>query len=141
MSSGPEAIIQSALALLRVIQPKTEFEAGRYSLIAICGSFAALAALGAIGATVAAFWIGNLQSLGPEGAALMAAATLCILSLTLIGIGAAMILNARRTPPPTAPDPAALVEIITGLIKANSASLLIGAIIAGFIADGQSRKR
>jgi hypothetical protein len=141
VSSGPEAIIQSALALLRIVQPKAEFEAGRYSLIAICGSFAALAALGAIGATVAAFWIGNLQSLGPEGAALMAAATLSILSLTLIGIGAAMILNARRTRTPPAPDPAVFAALITDLIKANSSTLLIGAILAGFIVDGQSRKR
>ncbi len=141
MSSGPEAIIQSALALLRIVQPKAEFEAGRYSLIAICGSFAALAALGAIGATVAAFWIGNLQRLGPEGAALMAAATLSVLSLTLIGIGAVMILNARRIPPPAAPDPAVLASIVTDLIKANSATLLIGAIVAGFIVDGQNRKR
>ena len=131
-------LLEAVVALVRIGAAQGTSTATRIPAMALFGAFAVLAAMGAIGCLVAALWIVAVPSLGPAGAALLAAAALGLGALVLV---ASLLLLKHRVPPPTVSPlnwPLLLGEA-KRLWTDDKAALLLTALIAG-LATGRPHR-
>ena len=118
--------------------------ARRMTAVAWCAVLATALAIASVGCAVAALWVFVLPEVGPVGAALIAAAALLLLCLSLLAI-IRSILRRRPAPLPTAVAtsaavPALLIAEASRLMIENKGAALLAALLAGATAGSLSRK-
>lgn len=108
-------------------------------LVVVAAAIAALGALGTVICLLTALWLYEAPILGEVGAPLVVAAVLA--AATLIAV---LVLHAKTTVPPPAPNPlatgAALHGGLQALMRSHKSLILIGALVAG-LAAGESERR
>jgi hypothetical protein len=109
----------------------------RTVLVVVATTIAALCAIGTVICLLTALWLYEMPILGEVGAPLVVAAVLA--AATLI---AGVILHARTLPPPP-PPPHPLVTgaaVVSTLMRSHKTLILLGALLAGFVASESERK-
>ncbi len=109
----------------------------RTALVVAATAIATLCAVSAFICLLIALWLYEMPILGEVGAPLVVAAVLA--AVTLI---AGLILHARSTPPPP-PPPHPLVAggaVLSTLMRSNKMLVLLGALLAGFVASESERR-
>jgi hypothetical protein len=95
--------------------------------------------LAALGSAAAALWNFSLPSLGPVGAPLAVAATLCATAVGLLAMAAWHVLRRGRRGPSAATQHMLLSQA-SRIFNEHRVAVLLAAVIAGVAAESESRR-
>jgi hypothetical protein len=95
--------------------------------------------LAALGSAAAALWNFSLPSLGPVGAPLAVAATLCATAVGLLAMAAWHVLRRGRRGPSAATQHMLLSQA-SRIFNEHRVAVLLAAVVAGVAAESESRR-
>ncbi len=135
LAFNPMTMVQDVLASVR-----------RTAILIVCALVAGLIVLPAIGCLMAALWIFVQERLGPFWAAIITAAAMLLLAITVLLIGilqskAGKKTRAQRDAPRSAaaaslsalPPPKAMLETSRSAFRRNKGTVLLAAGVAGLL--------
>jgi hypothetical protein len=125
-----DAFLGPIIARARDSVARGRAAAGRYSIGAIFGALAVVAAMAAVGLGLLALWFLLVPRVGPAGAALILAGVLAVLCLILLAL-AWSILRRDQRKPAAAQDPGVSLLAVTQLFHEQKGGMLLAALIAG----------
>lgn len=125
-----DILLGSLVALARTGMARGSAAAGRFSIVALCGVVAGVAAMAAVGFSLSALWIVVLPRVGPAMAALVLAGVLAVLCLIMLALACAVGRPTQRKPG-IAPDAEASLLAAAQLFKEHKGAMLLAALVAG----------
>jgi hypothetical protein len=135
LAFNPMTMVQDALASVR-----------RTAILIVCGLVAGLIVLPAVGCLMAALWIFVQERLGPLWAAIITAAAMLLLAITVLLIGILQSKAGKKTPAQrdapgsgaaaslsALPPPTAMLETSRSAFRRNKGTVLLAAGVAGLL--------
>lgn len=128
-----DALLRPLVALGRDGLARGRAAARRYSMAGLCGALAVIAAIGAVGLSLAALWTFLLPRVGSAGALLILAAVLAVLCLALLVAARAIVRATARVADaePAVRDP---LLAVADLFNDHKGSVFLAALAAGMCA-------